>query len=206
MKESCIIKDQEKPLMIFRKVRRLYGAGKMRKIISILMVLVFLSSCKKEVKNPYFTSDEIYNKVLESTDIVHKEISKTDGLFYVLNRYDTLIIMSVPYENVIKPTLMIKKEGTFYTNCCKIIVTKPYNPLFQIIKQPNKLKQNDVSKYLDIYDGNEYQKGVMYKIKDLNHLELIAKGNLAKYFYRIEEYEIPLPPPPKYYLGKPYKG
>ncbi|GEM_PF-1272943 len=177
----------------------------MRNLI-FLFVLVFLYSCKKEVKNPYFTSDEIYNKVLESTDIIHKEISKTDGLFYVLNRYDTLIVISTEYENVIKPTFMIKKEGTFYTECCKIIVTEPYHPAFQIIKQPNKLKQNDVAKYLDIYDGNDYQKGVMYKIKDLNHLELIAKGDLRKYFYPIKEYELVPPPPPKEYLGKPYEN
>ncbi|CAD7807318.1 hypothetical protein CHRY9390_01640 [Chryseobacterium aquaeductus] len=177
----------------------------MRKIV-FLVFLTLLYSCKKEVKNPYFTSDEIYDKVLESTDIIHKEISKTDRLFYVLNRYDTLIIMSVKYENVIKPTFMIKKEGTFYTKCCKIIITEPYRPVFQIIKRTNKLKQNDVATYLDMYDGNEYQKGVMYKIKDLNHLELIAKGDLRKYFYPIKEYELIPPPPPKEYLGKPYNN
>jgi len=166
---------------------------------------VLLYSCKKEVKNPYFTSDEVYNKVLQSTDIIHQEISKTDGIFYVLNRYDTLIIMSVKYENVIKPSFMIKKEGTFYTNCCKIIVTKPYHPMFQIIQQPNSLKKNDFDKNLSHYNGNDYQKGVMYKIKDLNHLELIAKGDLRKYFYPIKEYNLPIIKPPKEYLGKPYK-
>ncbi|WP_185290317.1 hypothetical protein [Chryseobacterium lactis] len=175
----------------------------MKKIILWLM-FILLYSCKKEVKNSYFTSDEIYNKVLESTDIIHQEISKTDRLFYVLNRYDTLIIMSVKYENVIKPTFMIKKEGTFYTNCCKIIVTEPYNPVFKILKQPNKLNKNDVEKYLNHYDGNDYQKGVMYKIKDLNHLELIAKGDLRKYFYPIKEYNLPIVKPPEY-LGKAYK-
>ncbi|NIF04020.1 hypothetical protein F3J23_01085 [Chryseobacterium sp. Tr-659] len=176
----------------------------MRNIIFFTLVFL-LYSCKKEVKNPYFTSDEIYNKVLKSTDIIHKEISKTDGLFYVLNRYDTLIIISSEYENVIDPTFMIKKEGTFYTDCCKIIVTKPFHPTYQIIQQPNKLKQNDVSKYLDFYDGNDYQKGVMYKIKDLDNLELIAKGDLRKYFYPIKEYEQVPPPPPKEYMGKPFK-
>lgn len=162
-------------------------------------------SCKKEIKNPYFTSDEVYNKVLESTDIVHQEISKNDKIFYVLNRYDTLIIMSVEYENVIKPTFMIEKEGTFNTNCSKIIVTKPYHPTFQIIKSPNNLKQNDTEKYLPTYSGHDYQKGVMYKIKDLNHLELIKKGDLRKYFYPIEEYKLPVVKAPKEYLGKPYK-
>ncbi|AZA81422.1 hypothetical protein C1637_02275 [Chryseobacterium lactis] len=164
---------------------------------------MLLYSCKEEVKNPYFTSDEIYDKVIESTDIVHKEISKKASLFYVLNRYDTLIILSVKYENVIKPTFMIKKEGTFYTDSCKIIVTEPYYPKFQLIKTPNKLKQNDIEKYPLAYNGDDYQKGVMYKIKDVNHLELIAKGDLRKYFYPIKEYEIPAPPPPpKEYLNK----
>ena len=168
----------------------------MKKISSLILMFALLYSCKKEVENPYFTSDEIHNKVLESIDITHQEISKKQTLFYVLNRYDTLIVMATKYENVIKPTFMIKKEGTFYVDGCKVIVTQPYHPKFQIIRNPNKLKQNDVYKYLDIYDGNDYQKGVMYKIKDLNHLELIAKGDLRKYFYRIKEYEIPAPPPP----------
>lgn len=169
-------------------------------------MILLLYSCKKEVENPYFTSDEIYNKVLEATDITRKEISKNTGLFYVLNRYDTLIVMSVKYENVIKPTFMIKKEGTFYTDCCKIIVTEPYHPVFQIIKQPNKLKQNDIEKYLNHYNGNDYPKGVIYKIKDINHLELIEKGDLRKYFYPIKEYQLPIIEPPKEYLGKPYKA
>ncbi|MDC8099137.1 hypothetical protein [Chryseobacterium rhizosphaerae] len=177
----------------------------MKKIL-IILILLQLYSCEKNTNNPYFVSDEIYNKVLEGTDIIHKEVSKTDGLFYVLNRHDTLIIMSVEYENVINPTFTIKKEGTFYTNCCKIIVTKPYLPTFQIIKTPNKLKQNDVSIHLDPYNGRDYQKGVMYKIKDINHLEIIAKGDLRKFFYPIKEYELIPPPPPKEYLGKPYKA
>ncbi|KAA0127222.1 hypothetical protein FY557_13705 [Chryseobacterium sp. SN22] len=153
----------------------------MKKII-FLLGLVLLVSCKEKVKNPYFTSEEIYNKVIESTDIVHKEISKKAGLFYVLNRYDTLIILSVNYENVIKPTFMIKKEGTFYTDCCKIIVTEPYHPKFTLIQNPSQLKQNDVEKYPLAYNGNDYQKGVIYKIKDISHLELIAKGDLRSIF------------------------
>lgn len=166
-------------------------------------MIILLNSCKEKIKNPYFTSDEVYNKIIEAIGITHKEISKTDGLFYVLNRYDTLIVMSVKYENVINPTFMIKKEGTFYADCCKIIVTEPYRPVFQIIKRPNKLKQNDVEKYLNPYDGNDYPKGLMYKIKSLEHLELIAKGDLSRYFYPIKEYEFVPPPPPKEYLGKP---
>lgn len=177
----------------------------MKKIV-FLLGLVLLGSCKEEVKNPYFTSDEIYNKVIEGTGIVHREMSKKAGLFYVLNRYDTLIILSVKYENVIKPTFMIKKEGTFYTDCCKIIVTEPYHPKFKLIQNPSKLKQNDVEKYPLAYNGDDYQKGVMYKIRDVNHLELIAKGDLRKYFYPIKEYELPAPPPPPGpYKYKPYK-
>lgn len=176
----------------------------MKKLISLLLIFI-LYSCEKEIKNSYFTSDEIYNKILEATTITRKEISENSGLFYVLTRYDTLIVMSVKYENVIKPTFMIKKEGTFYTDCCKIIVTEPYHPKFPIIKKQNMLKQNDVEKYLNHYSGNDYQKGVMYKIKDLNHLELIAKGDLRKYFYPIKEYKLPIVPPPKEYMGKPYK-
>lgn len=175
----------------------------MKNIISLVLMLVLLNSCEKEVKNSYFSSDEIYNKIIEAIDITHKEISEKQTLFYVLNRYDTLIVMATKYENVIKPTFMIKKEGTFYANSCKIIVTKPYYPTFKIIKYPNKLKQNDVEKYLNHYDGNDYQKGVMYKIKDLEHLELIAKGDLRKYFYTIKEYKLPVIEPPKGYLGKP---
>jgi len=46
----------------------------------------------------------------------------------------------------------------------------------------------------------------MYKIRDVNHLELIAKGDLRKYFYPIKEYELPAPPPPPGpYKYKPYK-
>lgn len=168
-------------------------------------MFVLINSCEKKVKNPYFTSDEIYSKILDATDITRKEISKNAELFYVLNRYDTLIIMSVKYENVIKPTFMIKKEGAFYTDCCKIIVTQPYHPVFKIIKQPNKLDPHDFERYLNHYSGDDYQKGVMYKIKDINHLELIAKGDLRKYFYPIKEYKLPIIEPPKEYLNKSYK-
>lgn len=176
------------------------------RIICFFSILLLACSCKKETENSYFTSDEIYKKVIESRDLIHQDVSKTDKIFYVMSRYDTLIVMSVKYENVIKPTFMIKKEGTFYADSDKIIVTKPYRPAFQIIKQPNKLKQNDVEKYLNHYGGNDYQKGVMYKIKDLNHLELIAKGDLRKYFYPIKEYQLPVVQPPKEYLGKPYNA
>lgn len=59
--------------------------------------------------------------------------------------------------------------------------------------------KNDVEKYPLAYNGDDYQKGVMYKIKDINHLELIAKGDLRKYFYPIKEYKLPAPPPPPNY-------
>ena len=159
------------------------------------------------MKNPYFTSDEIYNKVIEGTDLIRKEVTKKNSsLFYVLNRYDTLIVIAVKYENITNTTFMIKKEGTFYIDHSKIIVTEPYHPKFEIIRKDNKLKQNDVEKYPLDYNGVDYPIGVMYKIKDLNHLELIAKGDLRKYFYPIKEYEIPAPPPPPdTYKYKPYK-
>jgi hypothetical protein len=48
----------------------------MKKIISLVLMLVLLNSCEKEVKNSYFTSDEIYNKIIEAIDITHKEISE----------------------------------------------------------------------------------------------------------------------------------
>jgi len=167
----------------------------MKKLIVVLVGFILLS-CKKEVNNPYFTSDEIYNTVVKSIETIHTDISKNTGLFYVFNRHDTLIVMAAEYQNVIYPTFRIKKEGTFYTDCCKIIVTQPYNPKFNIIKKDNKLKQNDISDNLGLYNGDPSQKGMIYKIKDLNHLELIDKGNLSKYFYSIKEYEIPAPPPP----------
>ncbi|EKB58750.1 hypothetical protein HMPREF9700_01789 [Bergeyella zoohelcum CCUG 30536] len=161
-----------------------------------MIFFLLIISCKEEIRSPYFTSDEIHNAVLESVEICKREISETDAIYYVMNRYDTLIIMSVKYENVIKPTFMVKKEGTFYYNYSKIIVTKPYKPIFEIIKHPNELKQNDFDENLSPYNGTDYQKGVMFKIKDINNLELITKGDLTKYFYSIDEYELPIIPPP----------
>lgn len=76
-------------------------------------MIILLNSCKEKIKNPYFTSDEVYNKIIEVIGITHKEISENQTLFYVLNRYDTLIIMATKYENVIKPTFMIKKKEPF---------------------------------------------------------------------------------------------
>lgn len=142
--------------------------------------MIFIS-CKKEVDNPYFSSDEIYDIVLKSVDDIHKDVSKTDKIFYVFNRFDTLIVMSTKYENIIKPTFMIKKEGTFYYKGNKVIITKPYHPQYNILKQDNKLKPNDIYPYLDFYNGNDYQKGLVYKIKNLNNLELIHSIRPTKY-------------------------
>ncbi len=158
-------------------------------------MLLYLFSCKKE--NEYFTSDKIYNTVIESADKIHEGISKTDRVFYVFSRHDTLIVMSSEYEDILRPTQTIKKEGYFKYKKNKIIVTEPYNPTFHILKENNKLipiKEYE-GKY-PYYDGKDFQKGTVYKIKDLNHLELIDKGNLTKYFYNIPEYEIPMPPAP----------
>ncbi|MHA3046209.1 hypothetical protein JSO59_002395 [Riemerella anatipestifer] len=174
------------------------------KNINLIIIILLLISCKEEVKNPYFTSDEVYNKVLESKDIIQREISKTDKVFYVFIRYDTLIVMSAESPSILYPTLTIKLRGSFDTKEGKVIVTHPYKPVYNLIKENNALT-NEIQQVPPYYSGNDYQKGVMYKIKDLNHLELIAKGDLRKYFYSIKEYELAPPPPPKEYLGKPYK-
>ncbi|TXG84852.1 MAG: hypothetical protein E6R13_02665 [Spirochaetes bacterium] len=169
----------------------------MRNII-YLSILLFFSSCSKnQDENNIFSSDEIYRTVIEGVDTAKKDISKADSIFYIFNRYDTLIVMSSEHENILQPTQTIKKEGYFNYNKNKIIVTEPYKPTFQFLKENNKLipiKEYE-GKY-PYYDGNDYQKGLIYKIKDLNHLELIDKGNLTKYFHRIPEYEIPMPPAP----------
>ncbi|WP_162073052.1 hypothetical protein [Chryseobacterium fistulae] len=94
--------------------------------------------------------------------------------------------MSSEYEDILKPTQTIKKEGYFKYKKNKIIVTEPYNPTFQILKEKNKLIPiKEYGGKYPYYDGKDFQKGSIYKIKDLNHLELIDKGNLTKYFYNI---------------------
>ncbi|MCQ9635146.1 hypothetical protein MP477_09300 [Chryseobacterium sp. WG23] len=169
----------------------------MRNIIYLSILLFFLSCSKNQDENNVFSSNEIYRAVIEGIDIAKKDVSKTDSIFYVFNRHDTLIVMSSEYENILQPTQTIKKEGYFRYKKNKIIITEPYKPAFQILKEKNNLipiKEYE-GKY-PYYDGKDFQKGVVYKIKDLNNLELIDKGNLTKYFYRIPEYEIPMPPAP----------
>ncbi len=171
------------------------------KVLYITFLILCLVSCKKEIKNHYFKSEEIYNTVIQSTE--DTSISKSDKTFYVLNRYDTLIIMSSKHESTLKPTLTIRKIAVFKYKDKKIIITQPYNPIFEILKTSVPIKE-DLSKP-PYYDGADYQKGFVYKIKDLKHLELIAKGDIRKYFYPIKEYEIPAPPPPKEYVEKSSK-
>ncbi|MDR7750998.1 hypothetical protein [Riemerella anatipestifer] len=38
----------------------------MKKIILPLLMIILLNSCKEKIKNPYFTSDEVYNKIIET--------------------------------------------------------------------------------------------------------------------------------------------
>ncbi|MDR6546671.1 hypothetical protein J2810_002777 [Chryseobacterium rhizosphaerae] len=170
----------------------------MRNLVCLFILLLFSSCSKNQDENNIFSSNDIYKTVIKSVDITNNSISKKDSIFYVFTRYDTLIIMSSEQEDILKPTQTIKKEGYFRYKKNKIIVTQPYKPKFKILKESNKLIPiKDYEGRYPYYDGKDYQKGLIYKIKDLNHLELIDKGHLTKYFYPIKEYEIPMPPSPK---------
>lgn len=166
----------------------------MKKIIILYSLLLCLFSCKKE--NEYFTSDKIYNTVIESVDKIHDGISKTDSVFYVFNRYDTLIVMSSESENILRPTYNVNKVGYFKYKKNKIIIVEPYKSKFELIVKENKLSFVDNNLKPPYYHGNDYQKGFVYKIKDLQNLELIDKGNLIRYFKPNGEYEHLPPPPP----------
>lgn len=163
----------------------------MKKII-FYSLLIFLIGCEK--KNEYFATNEIYNTVIQSVDKIHDEISKTDKVFYVFNRHDTLIIMSSEKENTLRPTYNVEKIGYFEYKNNKIIVTKPYKPKFELITKNKKLNYIDNDLKAPYYDGNDYQKGMVYKIIDLSQLKLIDEGKLMKYFKPLSEYEY-LPPP-----------
>ncbi|MFP3834781.1 hypothetical protein [Chryseobacterium sp. SIMBA_028] len=168
----------------------------MKNIAYLFIVLTSFLSCNQN-ENSIFSSNDVYRAIIEGVDIAKTDISKNDSIFYVFNRHDTLIIMSSEQEDILQPTQTIKKEGYFRYNKNKIIVTKPYKPTFQILKNENNLVPiKEYEGRYPYYDGKDFQKGIIYKIKDLNHLELIDKGNLTKYFYRISEYEIPMPPAP----------
>lgn len=177
----------------------------MKKNIIFYSLFLCFISCKNKNEPEYFASNKIYNTIIESIDEIHNEISKTDSVFYIFNRYDTLIILSSERESILRPTYTIKKIGYFNYKKNKIIITQPYRPKFKLMTKTNSLNNINIDLKPPYYDGNDYPKGIMYKIKDLNHLELIAKGDLRKYFYPIKEYELIPPPPPKEYLGKPYK-
>lgn len=166
----------------------------MKKIIILYSLLIFLIGCEK--KNEYFATNEIYNTVIQSIDEIHNEISKTDKVFYVFNRHDTLIIMSSEKENTLRPTYNVEKIGYFEYKNNKIIVTKPYKPKFELITESKKLNYIDTDLKPPYYDGNDYQKGMVYKIIDLKHLKLIDEGKLMKYFKPMSEYENLPPPPP----------
>lgn len=157
-------------------------------------MLIFLIGCEK--KNEYFTTNQIYNTVIQSVDKIHSEISKTDKVFYVFNRHDTLIIMSSEEENTLRPTYNIAKIGYFKYKNNKIIVTKPYKPKFELITESKKLNYIDNDLKASYYDGDDYQKGMVYKIIDLKHLKLIDEGKLMEYFKPMSEYENLPPPPP----------
>ncbi|WP_419869783.1 hypothetical protein [Chryseobacterium sp. CT-SW4] len=168
----------------------------MKKLIILCLLFICLFCCKKKSNNEHFVSDEIYNTITQSVDGIHKDISKTDNVFYVFNRYDTLIIMSSESENILRPTYSVQKLGYFNYKNNKIIITKPYKAEFDIINKKNKLKSINNDLKPPYYDGNDYQKGMVYKIIDLNHLKLIEEGNLMKYFKPMAEYEYLPPPPP----------
>lgn len=148
--------------------------------------------CKN--KNEYFSTDDIYNTVIHSVDKIHEGISKTDKVFYVFNRHDTLIIMSSENENTLRPTYSVEKLGYFTYKNNKIIITKPYKPKFELFNENKKLNYIDNDLKPPYYHGNDYQKGMVYKIVDPNQLKLIDKGKLIKYFKPMSQYEY-LPPP-----------
>lgn len=166
----------------------------MKKIIIFYFLCLSLFSCKKE--NEYFTSDKVYSTVIKSVDKIHESISTTDSVFYVFNRYDTLIVMSSESENILRPTYTVKKAGYFKYKKNKIIIIEPYKSKFELINKKNKLSFIDNQVKPPYYHGNDYQKGFVYKMKDLQTLELINQGNLMKYFKPNAEYEYLPPPPP----------
>lgn len=166
----------------------------MKKKITLYSLLIFLIGCGK--KNEYFATNEIYNTVIQSVDKIHNEISKTDKVFYVFNRYDTLIIMSTEKESTLRPTYNVEKIGYFKYKNNKVIVAKPYKPKFELITGGKKLNYIDNDLKPPYYDGNDYQKGMVYKIIDVKHLKLIDKGKLMKYFKPMADYENLPPQPP----------
>lgn len=168
----------------------------MKKLIMLYLLFICLIGCKKKSNNEHFASEEIYKTIIQSVDEIHNDISKTDNIFYVFNRYDTLIIMSSESENILRPTYSVQKIGYFNYKNNKIIITKPYKAEFDLINKRNKLNSIDNDVKPPYYDGDDYQKGFVYKVKDKNHLELIDKGNLIKYFKPMSEYEYLPPPPP----------
>lgn len=168
----------------------------MRNLFYIITLLNLLFSCTKNIKAKYFSSEEIEKVVFKSVLDLSENISKKDNNFYIICRYDTLIVMSSRYENTLNPTTTIKKYLKIEYKGKNIVITKPYKPIYNILNTRTMASQLD-NPLPPYYSGNDYQKGVMYKIKDLNHLELITKGDLRKYFYPIKEYEIQIPPPPK---------
>lgn len=168
----------------------------MKKTILISTLFTSLIGCNKKSSNQYFVSNEIYNTITQSIDEIHRKISKTDNVFYVFNRYDTLIIMSSESENILRPTYSVPKLGCFNYKNNKIIVTKPYNAKFKLMSKNNNLNHINNDLKPPYYNGDDYQKGFVYKIKDLNHLELIDEGKLMKYFKPMAEYEYLPPPPP----------
>ncbi|AZI41155.1 hypothetical protein [Epilithonimonas vandammei] len=167
----------------------------MRNIIYATMVLTALFSCTKNSEAKYFSSEEIENKVFKSVSDLSQNISKEDKNFYIICRYDTLIVMSTKYENTLTPTTTIKKHLKIEYKGKNIVITEPYKPTYNILNEKTMKSQID-NLLPPYYSGNDYQKGVMYKIKDLNNLELIVKGDLRKYFYPMKEYEL-VPPPKK---------
>lgn len=160
----------------------------MKKLIFLTILSLFLNCAKKEkeVVNPYFISNENYEKILQGVE----ELNNGNKYYYVFNYSDTIIITSTKGISGCIPCGGSKKKGSFDYKNKIIIITEPLSPKTNIIKSPNALsKDNKISMIDTKVPIERHPEGIIYKLNDKYNMEKVYKGDLSKYLNK-EEYQL----------------
>lgn len=161
----------------------------MKALVLYLTCSMFVLLACKNPKNstPYFSSNEIYEKVISGT----KNLDKRYNFYYIFTFSDTLAIAGVNEIGGCLSCLASPKIGYFDNDNSQIILTKPINPKYSILKKENGLKYSNAMNGMGT-SFNRSPMGILYKIKDINNLEQIYRGNISKFINK-KEYQLQVP-------------
>ncbi|MDV3955619.1 hypothetical protein CMT74_07025 [Elizabethkingia anophelis] len=150
--------------------------------------IFILLACKNSTKNtPYFSSHKIYKRVISGTESLDQKYN----FYYVFTFSDTLAIVGVDEIGGCLSCLVSKKIGYFDNDNSRVILTKPINPKFPILKKENGLKYSNTMNGIGT-NFNRNPVGILYKINNINNLKQIYRGYISEFINK-KEYQLQIP-------------